>query len=103
MHAKLPVQRLGIITDNIKPTAFHRAFWSECTDDHMSSVPNRTGDLADVSDTVACRGKKMKDSAVVPHIVNGGLQFDPTDVRDKPMHTFRSRPPNRCRFASMAV
>ena len=58
---------------------------SKCTDDHMGSVTDCTGDLADLSNTVACRGKKMKDGAVVPHIVNRGLQVDPTDVRDEPI------------------
>jgi hypothetical protein len=66
VHAELPVQRLGITADNIETSAFHRAFWSECADNDMASMANRTGDLADVSHSVACGGEEMKDSAVMP-------------------------------------
>jgi hypothetical protein len=34
----------------------------------------------------------MKDSAVVPHIVGGGFQFDLSDVGDEPMDTLRGFP-----------
>jgi hypothetical protein len=41
----------------------------------------------DVSETVGRRGKEMKHGAVVPHIVDRGLQFDFSDVGGKPMDT----------------
>ena len=90
-HAKLPVQRVCIVPDNFEATAFHGILRSKRTDDHMPSAPNRTYNLANVSRTVARRGKEMKDSTVVPHIVNGGLKFYLTDICYKPMHSIGNR------------
>jgi hypothetical protein len=73
MHSKCPVQGLGIVADNIKATAFHGTFWPERTYDHVSSVPNGASDLTDVGGTITPRRQEMKDSAVMPHIVDGGL------------------------------
>jgi len=92
MYAKLPVQRLGIIADNIKTAAFHWALWSEGADDHMASGLDRVGDLANLGDTVARRCKKMKDSAVVPHIASRGPQFSFSDFCDEPMNMLRRFP-----------
>jgi hypothetical protein len=72
------------ISENIKTAAFRAALWSEGTDDHMASRLYRVGDLANVGDTVARRSKKMKDDAVVPHIVSTGPQFDFSDVGNDP-------------------
>jgi hypothetical protein len=49
-------------------------------------------DLADIGDAVARRSEKMKDSAVVPHIVSRAQQFDFSDVSDEPMDTLRGFP-----------
>ena len=87
MHAKLSVQCLGIIADNIETAAFRRTLWPEGADDHMASGLHGVGDLADICDTIARRGKKMKDSAVVPDIVSRGIQIDFRDVGDQPMDT----------------
>ena len=70
MDTELTVQRLGIVADDIKTTAHHGALGSEGTDDHMASMPDRARDLADIGDTVARASKKMKDGAVVPHVVS---------------------------------
>ncbi len=37
MYTKLPVQRLGIIADNIKTTALRGALWSKGADDYVAS------------------------------------------------------------------
>ena len=86
MDTELPVQRLGIVADDIKTTALHGALWPEGTDDHMASMPDSSGDLADIGDTVARGSKKMKDGAVVPHVVSGRRQFHCSDIRSKPMY-----------------
>jgi len=56
VNAKFPVQRLGIIADNVKPTAFCRSFRSEGTDDYVAPVTNPASYLANVRDTVCLRG-----------------------------------------------
>jgi hypothetical protein len=47
MYTKLPVQRLGIIADNIKTTALRGALWSKGADDYVASALHRAGDLAE--------------------------------------------------------
>lgn len=46
----------------------------------MASMPDSAGDLADIGDTVARGSKKMKDGAVVPHVISGGRQFCCSDI-----------------------
>jgi hypothetical protein len=58
----------------------------------MASRLHRVGNLADIGNTVVRRRKKMKDSAVVPHIVSKGLQFDFSNVGNEPMDTLRGFP-----------
>jgi hypothetical protein len=89
MQPKLLVQRLRIVANNLQTAALAWPFRSEGTDDHISSGLHCAGNLADVGDTVARRGKEMKDSAVVPHIVSREIQFDLSDVGDEPMDTLR--------------
>src|SRR5262249_24036368 len=86
MDTELPVQGLGIIADDIKTTALHGTFWSEGTDDHMASLPDSAGDLANIVDTVACDTKKVKNGAVVPHVVSGGRHFHRSNIGSKPLN-----------------
>jgi hypothetical protein len=58
----------------------------------MPSALHRVGDLEDIGNTVGRCSKKMKDSAVVPRVVSGGLQLDLSDVGDEPMDTLRGFP-----------
>ena len=67
------MQGFSIIANNLKTTALRRTLWPERADDHMTSGLHRSGDLADVGDTAALSGKKMKDRAVMPYIVGSGL------------------------------
>jgi hypothetical protein len=53
----------------------------------MASGLYSLGNLSDISETVAGRGEKMKDCAVVPQIVSSGFQIYFGDVRDEPMDT----------------
>ena len=53
----------------------------------MSSVLHRVGHLVNIGRTVVRCSKKMKDSAVVPHVVSGRVQLDFSDVSDEPMDT----------------
>lgn len=92
MYTKLLVQRLGIIADNIKTAAFRGALRSKGTDDDVASGLHRVGDLTDIGYTVARRGKKMKDCAVMSHILSRGLQLDSSDVGYKPLDSLRGFP-----------
>jgi hypothetical protein len=85
MYTELPMQRLGVVTDDIQTTASRGTFWSEGTDDYMSSALHRLGYLTYIGDTVARRGKKVKNSAVVPHVIGRGHQIDFRDVGDEPV------------------
>jgi hypothetical protein len=48
----------------------------------MPSMLDCSGDLANIGNTVIWRGKKMKNSAVVPHIKSRRLQVHFGDVGD---------------------
>jgi len=89
MHPKLLVQRRRIVANNLKTAALGWPFWSESTDDHISARLHCAGNFADVGETVAWRGKEMKDSAVVPHVLSRELQFNLSDVGDEPMDKLR--------------
>ena len=49
-------------------------------------------DLADIGNTVARGSKKMKDGAVVPHVVCGERQFHSSNIGSKLIYTVRSCP-----------
>jgi hypothetical protein len=68
-HAKLRVQRLRIVTNNLKAVAFRGAFGSERADQHVPTRLHRTRHLANIRDALFACCKEMKDRAVVPHIV----------------------------------
>ena len=102
MDTELLVQRFGIVADDIKSTAFDGTFWSEGADDHMASTPYSAGDLTDIGDTIARAGKKMKDGAVVPHVVaDGGSSTFVISAASQWTHS--ADLPSRFLFASMAV
>src|ERR1700741_272781 len=88
-HAKLLVQRVRIIPNNLQTAALGRAFRSESADYHTSSGLYGTGHLTDIGNTVALRGKEMKDGAIMPHIVGSWFQVDFRDIGNKPMDTLR--------------
>jgi hypothetical protein len=92
MYAKLPVQRLSVVADDIETAASYWTLWSEGADDDMASRLHRAGDLAGIGETVASGNQEVKDSTVVPHIVSRGLQVDFGDVGDKPVDTHRGFP-----------
>ena len=89
MHAKLLMQRLRIVANDLQTAALGWSFWPKSADDYISSRLHCACHLADVGETVARRGKEMKDSTVVPHIVSRGLQVESGDVSNKPPDTLR--------------
>jgi hypothetical protein len=68
--AELFVQRFLIIAHDIEAAAFCRALRAEGTDDDVASGPNSGSDLPDIGGTLFRRYQKMKDRAVVPHVVS---------------------------------
>ena len=85
VRTELVVQGLCIVTDDIKAAAPGGALWSEGADDDVASGFDRMGDLADVGGAVGRGGEEVKDGAVVPDVVVGGLELDSGDVRCHPM------------------
>src|SRR5690348_11384406 len=55
----------------------------------MPSGLHRARNLSDVSGTVAWRGEKMKDCAIMPHVIYTGFQLDFSDVGNEPTHALR--------------
>ena len=82
---KLPLQGYGVIADNIKATALWGAFKSKSGNDHMAALFHGAADLVVIGGAVAGRNEKMKDGAVMPHIVSGRFQRDLSDIRNQPM------------------
>src|SRR6267378_6990753 len=74
-HAKLVVQRLGVIANNVKSTTFCGTFRSERADNHVPARPNGTGDVSNISGAVLDRGKKMKHRSVMPHVVSSKVKL----------------------------
>ena len=64
--AKLPMQRFGVVANDIETATFCWAFWSKRTHDHMATRSNRAGDLPNVCDTLFRCREEMKYSAVTP-------------------------------------
>src|ERR1700757_396736 len=87
MRAKLLVQRLRIVANDLQTATLGWSFRSESADDHISSSLHCAGHLADVCEAVARCGKEMKDSAVMPRVVSRECQVDLSDVSDDPMDT----------------
>ena len=85
------MQRLGVVTNNVKAAAFRGTLWSERADEHMATGPHRARHLANVRDTLFQRREEMENGAVVPHIVGIGRLFAVDNVRRDPLNYFRSR------------
>jgi len=68
-----------------RDAAFGWTFQPERTDDYMASGLYRLRHLADISHSCVCCHKKMKQSAVMPHIVGTRLQLRARDIADEPM------------------
>ena len=66
--------------------------WSKSNYDHMAFGLHCVRDLTDIGDTVAWRSKKMKYSAIMPHIIGRRLQFDSRNVGHEPADMFGSVP-----------
>src|SRR5215472_11900035 len=101
-NAKFFVQGFRVVADHIETTTFRRAFRPEGTYNNVPSAPNGAGYLANVGETIGCRGEEVKDSPVVPQIVGGGFKLNLRNVGGKPVDSSDALP-NRFLFASMAV
>ena len=71
-HAELRMQRLSVISNNLKAAAFRGPLWSESADEHVASRLHRTRHLLNVRYPLLDRSKKMKHSAVMPRIEGAG-------------------------------
>ena len=87
-NAKLFVQRLRIVANNVKPAAFSWALWPERADDHMPSAFDGLGHLTDIRYALVHRCKKMKDCPVMPNVVRIWLQLRARDIADEPTDIF---------------
>jgi hypothetical protein len=77
---ELAVKRFGVIAHHFEPTAFRRAFWAECTDNHVATRLNRAGNLSNVGKTVLWSRKEMENRSVMPEVVGMWLQLDFEDI-----------------------
>jgi len=96
------VQGFRVVADHIETPTFRRAFRPEGTYNNVPSAPNGAGCLANLGETIGCRGEEVKDSPVVPQIVGGGFKLNLRNVGGKPVDSSDALP-NRFLFASMAV
>src|SRR4029077_3607786 len=85
------MQRLSVVTNNLKAAAFRGPLWSESADEHMATRLHRARYLANVRNTLVHRRKEMKHGAVVPHIAGVGRELAVDNVRRDPLNSFRSR------------
>ena len=90
-YAELRMQRLGVVTNNLKAAAFRGALCSERADEHMATRFHGARHLANVRNTLVHPRKEMKHGAVVPHIIGVGRDFDVDNVRCDPLNSFRGR------------
>jgi hypothetical protein len=72
-HAKLAVQRLGVIANHVKTAALRRPFRPEGADNYMTSGLDRVGYLANICNALFRRCQKVEHCTVVPHIVGAAL------------------------------
>ena len=85
-------ERRRAIANDLKTAALGWSFGPKSADNHISSRLYGASHLADVGETVARRGKEMKDSTVVPHVVSRGFRVDFRDVGNNLMDTLRCFP-----------
>jgi hypothetical protein len=91
-YAKLAVQGLGVIANNVQAAALRRPFRPEGADNYMTSGLDRVGYLANICNALFRRCQKVEHCTVVPHIVGAGLQRHLRDVSDDPIDSFQGRP-----------
>jgi hypothetical protein len=84
------VQRLGIITDDVKAAALGGSLRTECADNDMSPRFYCACNLPNVRGPMTCRGEKVKHRAVMPNVVSGKRQIALRDVCNQPVHPVRS-------------
>ncbi len=77
---------LCIIAHHFKPAAFGRAFWTECTDNHVTTPLDPAGNLPNVGKTLLRCRQKMEYRSIMPEIV--GMLFERyfDDITDQPVH-----------------
>src|SRR5258707_11751998 len=63
-HAEFCMQRLSVVTNNLKPAAFRGTLWSKRADEHMATRLHCARHLANVGKTLVHRRKEMKHGAV---------------------------------------
>lgn len=89
---ELGVQRVCIVPNHFKPAAPGRFLGSESADNDVAAATRRANHLADIGPPVGLCGQKMKNRAIVPHIVGRGFELCLRDVGDQPMYALRRVP-----------
>ena len=91
LDAKLVMQGFSVVAHNVETAASCGTIRSEGTDDDMAPRPDGMGDLSNIGVTqLDCR-KKMKYRAVVPYVVNTGIEGRFRDIGDEPTDLFCGR------------
>ena len=85
MFSKFPLQRVGVVADDIEAATLGGAVWSEGAEDDVAAGLDCVGELADVGAAIVGGGEEVKDGAVVPEVVCGGCEFGLGDVGDEPV------------------
>ncbi len=91
-YAKLVVEGVGVIANNIEPAAFCGTLWSKCADDYMTTRLDGATNLPNILSTVFSCSKKMKHRTVMPHIVGAAFELCIGDIGDEPMDLFCRQP-----------
>lgn len=90
-HPELTVQRMRVVSHNIKSAALFGTFRSKSAYDHMSTRFHRVGGCLNIASPLLGLGEEVKHCAIVPHIVALGKQADLSDISDEPLNLFRCR------------
>jgi len=86
---KLCMQRIRAIPNHLQPTTTFRSFWSKRTDNDMATALYGMNHLTNICFPVGSRGQKMKDRAIMPHVVGRNNQFSLRNVGDQPLNAIR--------------
>ena len=87
-YAELCMQRLGVVTNDLKAAAFCGSLRSKRTHENVPTCLHGTTHLTNVSNTLLHRCKEVKYSAVVPHVVGGRCQIGFRNLARNPMDAF---------------
>ena len=63
------MKRFGVVSHDIKATAFLRAFGTECADDDVTTQLRGSTNVPDTREPIFRFGQNVKDGAAVPDIV----------------------------------